>query len=121
MKIPKHTILTFERSETAPNTYNLKGQGFVNFVYVTIKKPYSPKMINLGARYILTGYDQNCNKTLFTGLFSRGKGIYTGDHYTPQKSIKNHLIIVKKTPKGFIMHYFDNIPKIPRRNLFKGI
>ncbi len=115
MKVPKHQILTFECSGT--ETYTLKNSRFKGFVSVIIEKPYSLKMQEMGAKYILTGYDKNGNQTIFTGLFPINHRLYKGDHFTPERSKTRHLIIVQPTSTGFRMFYFNTYPKTSTRRL----
>ena len=111
MKPPKHQRLSFVRSESTPKTYHLTGSRFKTFVSVKIEEPYTPRLREMGAKYVLQGYDRNGNKTIFTGLFAMGNGWYFGDHYTPSRAKRNRLILVKPTKEGFILYYFSTYLK----------
>ena len=111
MRPPKHQILSFVRSETEPKNYKLVNSRFKGFVSVKIEDTYTPRLKEIGAKYIFTGFDQNGNKTIFTGLFPMGDGWFHGDHYTPDKAKKHRLIVIKPTPQGFILYYFQSYPK----------
>jgi hypothetical protein len=108
MRVPKHQILTFNRQPDG--TYQVAGK-FRTFTICRLSDPYTPRMIEMGAKYILEGHNKNGIRTLFTGLFPIGNNWFHGDLYDPQKALKRRLIIVKFTETGFKMYLFNSYPK----------
>ncbi len=111
MRVPKHKILSFVRSETDPKTYHLTGSRFKRFVCLKVEEAYTPKIREMGVKYVINGYDQKGNKTFFSGLFPIGNGIYHADHYTPQNAKKRHLIIIKVENNILRLFYFSSYPR----------
>jgi len=121
MRVPRHQILTFVRSGIDPQTYHLTGSRFKTFVSVTIKKPYAQKMLEMGAKYILTGFNKKGEKTIFTALFAVGGGWYQGDRYTPNRTRRSRLILINPTANGFTLYYFNNHPKTAKKRLIQAL
>ena len=109
MRAPRHEILNFVRSEDG--RYRGKSRKFAT---CELAEPYAPRMIDMGAKYVLTAHNTSGILTLFTGLFHLGNGWYHGDLYDPEKALKRRLIIVKMTDKGFTLYLFNSYPKTPK-------